>query len=744
MLVIMFIYLIIVPWVMFHGYVISFKNFRIILHENGVLDIISNNVKASGFGLACWSKNWSGFTHQLTWPRGSLVKIENKSIVKGNVTCYGGVLSYIIRVSSCSSNVVLLEVKVFTLSKIFIQGLVWGSWNLLVKDFANRVVIIYKNVVSEETRFPLKKLKSRIIYSYHAHDKGLMIAVAIPSMKLLFVPINVSGFSIEDERFWGSNSYSIRFWMETSIQDPFISSFKLLIISYDKNLDLIIRALRFLFFSNYNETLFKLISKGKFEEVVRMGEVMWRVRVNRTFPWLRVKDFYIIDDEGYYVLLRGANYMGMEFGWFGHSEEDFKKMASWGFNVVRIPIGWAYIEPVPGVINEDYLKLIDRVISWAKKYGLYAVLDMHQWRWSKKYKGCGMPDWIVPDASDYLEASVKFFTNKTLWEKFARVWKILAERYKNESAIAAYDIFNEPMPKYDIMSKSDFLRYVEEFYKYIISEIRKVDKKHIVMYMPIWGGDLEGTPFIRDYNVVLTVHYYVGGTWDGKTGYEKVTFEELRSAVKVAVNLAKERGVPLWIGEFGVGSSAYKAHEWARDVVKCFDEYCIGYAWWTFWRNKDRFGLLYPDGREKEHILIVLDRPYIRRTTVPLISMMFNLETKEFEAILNTKDVSNFKAEIYIPSRHYQNFTVTCKANGLVIEVKSRFDRKTRLLYIEAENMKANKVTIKISPTKPIKIKKEAFPRKYIKSLIILLSILAPVIMLIIISYILKRVYAKS
>ncbi len=82
--------------------------------------------------------------------------------------------------------------------------------------------------------------------------------------------------------------------------------------------------------------------------------------------WICTKGRYIIDEDGFYVLLRGADYMGMEFGWFGHSEEDFARMASWGFNVVRLPIGWAYIEPEESKINEDYLRRVDEIIGFAK------------------------------------------------------------------------------------------------------------------------------------------------------------------------------------------------------------------------------------------------------------------------------------------------------------------------------------------------------------------------------------------
>lgn len=120
-------------------------------------------------------------------------------------------------------------------------------------------------------------------------------------------------------------------------------------------------------------------------------------------------------------------------------------------------------------------------------------------------------------------------------------------------------------------------------------------------YLCLYGGsDKDNVPTIFDKNSILTIHYYVGDTWDRVTGYEKTSYSELEKEVRDWIDIARKVGKPLWIGEFGVGSSAYMADKWVKDVTNIFDKYVFGYYWWAFWRDASKFGLLYVDGSEKK------------------------------------------------------------------------------------------------------------------------------------------------
>jgi glucan endo-1,6-beta-glucosidase len=71
--------------------------------------------------------------------------------------------------------------------------------------------------------------------------------------------------------------------------------------------------------------------------------------------------------------------------WIAHweswiTESEVKKIASYGLNTVRIPLGfWLYEDLVRD--DEHYprggLKYLDWIIAWCQRYGLYVILDLH-------------------------------------------------------------------------------------------------------------------------------------------------------------------------------------------------------------------------------------------------------------------------------------------------------------------------------------------------------------------------------
>ncbi len=373
-------------------------------------------------------------------------------------------------------------------------------------------------------------------------------------------------------------------------------------------------------------------------------------------PWLKASGRWIVDEDGNFVLLRGADYMGMEFGWFGHSEEDFERMRSWGFNVVRLPIAWSYVEPEEGYYDDSYLATVDTVISWCRENGLYVILDMHQWNWAPKFDGNGLPDWAVEQYTSQDQAKFGFFTDAATQGKFFDMWRYVADRFKDESTIFAYDIFNEPNVDYGLMSEGAFLEKLLTFYQGAADHIREVDSRHAVMIEPPWGSTVANGSIIYDPNLVFSAHLYTEGTWDGITGYDgnSTTLEE---DFLVSYDFSAAWNVPLVIGEFGVGSAATKAHEWARDYMSIFDKYVTSACWWSYWRDDDSMGLLTSNGEEKESLLSALIRIYPCRYNVTPTGTVYGIDANYSETDWYLDTEGSIVVTFKIPPKIGGNFT---------------------------------------------------------------------------------------
>jgi endoglycosylceramidase len=180
------------------------------------------------------------------------------------------------------------------------------------------------------------------------------------------------------------------------------------------------------------------------------------------------------DGAGKPLLLHGINVINKsqaEGYTAGIERSDFAAIRSWGMNCVRLGIFWGGLEPQPGRIDEEYLDRIARIVGWAKAEGLYVLLDMHQDLYSVKYSD-GAPAWATLDegkpytptavwsdayyTSEAVQAALDHFWENSpgpdgvgLQDHYARVWRRVAERFRDEPAVLGYDLMNEPYPGSD-------------------------------------------------------------------------------------------------------------------------------------------------------------------------------------------------------------------------------------------------------------------------------------------------------
>lgn len=222
-----------------------------------------------------------------------------------------------------------------------------------------------------------------------------------------------------------------------------------------------------------------------------------------TMPFLTVSGMNIVTSDSKQVFLRGVNFgnwllwEGGAFGIVNHPEhrlrrmlearvdpgtvdvffkaivahyirtEDFGRVRAAGLNIVRLPFHHRYIQ-------ENGLTELDRAVGWARANGVYVILDLH-----------AAPGGQSAEYHADADGVARFWAEPQLQEEALRLWETLATRYRDEPAVAGYEILNEP----DAADSAA----LAGFYRRAIARIRAIDGRHIIF--------LDGNHFAGDFNI---------------------------------------------------------------------------------------------------------------------------------------------------------------------------------------------------------------------------------------------------
>jgi len=291
--------------------------------------------------------------------------------------------------------------------------------------------------------------------------------------------------------------------------------------------------------------------------------------------------------SGRAVRLVGLNVIPVWKGEPGRTwpRERYDQIRAKGFTAVRFVLYWDLMEPARGTFDATSMVTLDTAVARARSAGLRIVLDaVHLW-------GAGgfadVPRWArAGDSVSTVQANAGPYLRR------------LTARYRDEPAVAAYDLVNE-FSRFPIDQNA-----VLRAYDALIAKVRSVAPRKIVMIEPTYGdtgiaGTLADFSNLRHRaNVVWSIHdYFAGGDddgyaadgsqagrygWDGRTGYPTPDPRALQAHLLVQLTKTRAAGLPMWIGEFGIAGGAPGHDRWIADKIALFARYRLGAAWWEY------------------------------------------------------------------------------------------------------------------------------------------------------------------
>lgn len=229
------------------------------------------------------------------------------------------------------------------------------------------------------------------------------------------------------------------------------------------------------------------------------------------------------------------------------TQKDIQFLKRAGFNSVRVPIDYQFFT----TSNSAGFQLLDHLISWCRKAGIYVIIDMHDAPGGQT--GANIDNgWNYPWLYSSPEAQ----------NELVSVWTRIANRYKDNPAVLGYDLLNEPIASYPSYEK--FNKDLEPVYKKVAAGIRTVDTHHVlIMGGAQWDTNFTifGPPF--DPNSMYTFHAY----W----------MPPVQASIQKYIDFGAKYNVPMWLGESGENTDT-----WIAQFISTLNANHIGWCFWPY------------------------------------------------------------------------------------------------------------------------------------------------------------------
>lgn len=270
---------------------------------------------------------------------------------------------------------------------------------------------------------------------------------------------------------------------------------------------------------------------------------------------------HFVDSTGNEIIFRGLCFSDpVRLERAGHwNEEYFAEAAEWGANIVRFAV---HPENINSFGWEETFALMDKGMEWARKYGLYVILDWHS----------------IGNLKDEKFTSRMYVT--TIEETF-KFWKLAAKRYKNEPQLAFYELFNEPTVTGDQLGNCTWDEW-KALQESIIDAIREINPDACCLCAGFdWAYDLTQvahSPIERE-NIGYVSHPYPmkrkrpwERQWEADWGYVADKYPVF--CTEVGYCLPEERGAHNPVmddGSYGPAIMNFLEKKGISFTVWCFD-----------------------------------------------------------------------------------------------------------------------------------------------------------------------------
>ncbi|MGN0603649.1 MAG: glycoside hydrolase family 5 protein [Oscillospiraceae bacterium] len=247
------------------------------------------------------------------------------------------------------------------------------------------------------------------------------------------------------------------------------------------------------------------------------------------------------------------------------TQECITGMKNAGFDTVRIPVYWGNKMAEDGsfTINEYWFARVDEIIEYCRSEGLYVVINVHH----------------------YDEFIIKHYSKDEALKIMQKIWKQIAEHYKNFSDYLIFEGYNENLGTVregDDFTDDEKFEYVNEMNQVFVDTVRKTggnNKNRMLIVSGYWTNiDLTtDSRFVIPEDktpdrIMVSVHYIDNAMyWTNKIG-GKEWLDYSRAQCELLKNAFTDKGIQVFVGEC---TSIYSDDRFAANAVHTDSTECL-------------------------------------------------------------------------------------------------------------------------------------------------------------------------
>ena len=285
------------------------------------------------------------------------------------------------------------------------------------------------------------------------------------------------------------------------------------------------------------------------------------------------------------------------------SQEIIDAIAAKGFNIIRVPVTWYPHMDANDNVSEEWMARVEQVVNYVLNANCYCILNVQHDNGAADGRTDGGA-WLYADIDDY----------PTLTVRYQKLWKQIAERFKNYGEKLVFESFNEILNKsYSWTAPSSAsdgaYQAINKLQQDFVNVVRATGGNNKYRNLAVTTYAATGTSDVAlqalelpddptSNHIYLSIHSYdpynfcnnnSGKNDDGtEYNYNQEVFDADCQATIDGVfsrvsNRASVLGIPFIFGEFGAideGKSMAERIKYAKYLKTKFQAYNTAGLWW--------------------------------------------------------------------------------------------------------------------------------------------------------------------